>query len=169
MYIIAINPPSHILKETGRIQQILFRKFGYISALSFTPFIPVITLKKKPEMETFSQVFTQNTAFLTESYTLAYNSLYINTLENPLWIKLGELFPEADYDQAVIRSFPGLFICVDEKNTLTRELSQLPLLPVFRWNSSEISCIKTDTNGIESGWWKNVKTEEVWKIKLKRG
>lgn len=168
MYLIGIAPPGNIAEKICRIQDIVFKKTGIISAFALPVLIPIVFRSSCPETVSLrKERKTEETSVQTKEWSVTENSLYLSTTNEQTWRRINKNMG-VKKSPHLFATYPGLFLGYRETNGVSLELlkNELPPPPQLRWKTSHLLCLKMEVQS-SGPWWEHIFCEAVFEEKMR--
>ncbi|MEW5815255.1 MAG: hypothetical protein AB1798_07660 [Spirochaetota bacterium] len=176
-YMVAIQAPSNINSVVKNLQYAIFKAKGLVSAILFSPCIPVLFSDVPVDRKTIlSRTYPATGPVRTGDYVFHKNCLYLEILQDTaaieqtfIWTWLRDKLQKSEI-KAFIDPFPGFFLAFEEEPHAFESIKDLLFPPPrLQWRVCALQCTKLNIlEGVEN-WWEGMYSEIIWSVKLRAG
>lgn len=171
-YLSALLPPSNIAREVSQIQQYLFERYGFCSALALPVLAPIHYHSEDVNKAILAQSILRLRALpvVVKGYRAEAGCLYLD-FDTDVWpdlqLVLSDLSPSAGPQTTLPQGHSGFYLsCVEQPQALTAILADLPCFSLRRFASYSIALLRIEASA--GTWWQQVYWHVLSETKLRR-
>ncbi len=188
VYLVGIDPPTNLLTQLTEVNRRLFRSFGIVSGLSFTPLIPVCALDELPDRPALS-LMPRLPPLSTRQWKVVEADLFLSLdPEEPLRRIIDDIrsvLARSESQYPPIPSYPAIYLSrlddpdpgekwpesaeeLSKPSVRGREevITTLGPPPQLRWAGAALSCRRVLPAETKDRW-RGTVNELCWAIRLR--